>query len=148
RRVAGTVDLQDFGGDPTTQSVTIEIRNTGSTSPLETHVVTLNSSNQYAFDTTLSGTFDVAAKGSHWLRQTKGSVSITTNVTVDFSLVNGDVDGDNEVSLIDFGELIAAFGSAPGDAIWNPNADLDGDGDVSLLDFGILLRNFGAVGDD
>ncbi|MDW8320079.1 MAG: Ig-like domain repeat protein, partial [Armatimonadota bacterium] len=148
RRVAGTVDLQDFSGDPTTQSVTIEIRNTGSTSPLETHVVSLNASSQYSFDTTLSGTFDVAAKGSHWLRHTRTSISITTNVTVNFSLVNGDVDGDNEVTLFDFGELVAAFGSVPGDDNWNPSADLDGDEEVTLFDFGILVRNFGAIGDD
>jgi hypothetical protein len=148
RRVAGTVDLQDFGGDPTTQSVSIEIRNPGSTSALETHVVTLDGSSQYSFDTALSGTFDVAAKASHWLRQTRGSISITTNVTVNFSLVNGDVDGDNEVTLFDFGALVAAFGSMPGDSNWNPNADLDGDEEVTLFDFGILVRNFGAIGDD
>ena len=148
RRVAGTVDLQDFSGDPSTQSVTIEIRNPGSTSPLETHVVSLDSSSQYSFDTALNGTFDVAAKASHWLRQVRGSISITSNVTVNFSLVNGDIDDDNEVTLFDFGALVAAFGSLPGDGNWNPNADLDGDEEVTLFDFGILVRNFGAIGDE
>lgn len=148
RRVAGRVELQEFIGDPSTQSVTIEVRNPGSTSALETHVVTLDGGSQYSFDTALSGTFDVAAKGSHWLRQTHGNLSITTNITLNFSLVNGDVDGDNEVSLLDFGALLGAFGSTPGEEAWNPNADLDGDEEVSLLDFGILLRNFGAMGDD
>jgi hypothetical protein len=58
------------------------------------------------------------------------------------------VDGDNEVTLLDFGALVAAFGSVPGDSRWNANADLDGDEEVTLLDFGILVRNFGMLGDD
>ncbi len=149
RRVAGEVHLQDFGGDPTAISVTIEIRNPGSTSPLETHIVSLDSASQYAFNTTRTGTFDVAAKASHWLRQTRTNVALTSDpVTVNFSLINGDVDGDNEVTLFDFGQLVAAFGSMAGDSNWNPNADLDGDDEVTLFDFGILVRNFGAIGDD
>jgi len=148
RKVSGTVDLQDFSGDPSTMSVTIEIRNPGDTSPLETHVVTLNGSSQYSFNTTRNGRFDVAAKASHWLRHTRARVAITGDVTVDFSVVNGDVDGDNEVTLFDFGEMVAAFGSLPGDSNWNPSADLDGDDEVTLFDFGILVRNFGMIGDD
>jgi hypothetical protein len=67
---------------------------------------------------------------------------------VDVSLTNGDIDGDNEVTLFDFGELVAAFGSMPGDSNWNPDADLDGDAEVTLFDFGILVQNFGAIGDE
>ncbi|GIV16484.1 MAG: hypothetical protein KatS3mg022_1919 [Armatimonadota bacterium] len=48
----------------------------------------------------------------------------------------------------DLGVLVAAFGSMPGDANWNPEADLDGDEEVTLFDFGVLVSNFGAVGDD
>ena len=69
-----------------------------------------------------------------------------TNLNIE--LLNGDIDGDNEVTLFDFGALVAAFGSVPGDDNWNPDADLDGDEEVTLFDFGILVRNFGAVGDE
>lgn len=90
----------------------------------------------------------MAAKASHWLRQVRRNISVVGNTTVNFSLVNGDVDGDNEVSLLDFGALVSAFGSVPGEVGWNPNADLDGDEEVSLIDFGILVRNFGMAGDE
>lgn len=145
--VSGEVDLQDYSADPTDTPVTIEIRNPGETTPLETQIVLLDG-NVYAFSTTREGTFDIAAKASHWLRQTRTGIAITGDVTVNFSLVNGDVDGDNEVTLFDFGQLVAAFGSMPGDSGWNPNADLDGDEEVTLFDFGILVRNFGMIGDD
>ncbi len=62
------------------------------------------------------------------------------------TLLNGDIDGDNEVTLFDFGALTNAFGSVPGDPNWNPDADLDGDDEVTLFDFSILTANFGLIG--
>ncbi len=62
------------------------------------------------------------------------------------TLLNGDCDGDNEVTLLDFGIVVNAFGSTPNDPNWDPRADLDGDLEVTLLDYGIMVRNFGAVG--
>ncbi len=49
-----------------------------------------------------------------------------------------DVDGDGNVGINDFLDLLAA---------WGPNAghpaDFDGDGDVGILDFLALLANWG-----
>ncbi|MDW8289648.1 MAG: dockerin type I domain-containing protein, partial [Armatimonadota bacterium] len=91
----------------------------------------------------------LAFKASHWLRRVRTVEVVASDVLgVSVSLVNGDVDGDNEVSLLDFGVLVLAFGSVPGDTNWSPNADLDGDAEVSLLDLGILVRYFGSVGDE
>jgi hypothetical protein len=149
KQVSGTMDLQQFLGDPSGLTATFEIRLPGTTTPLETHHVTLDAQARYTLQTTLHGTYDMAAKVSHWLRRTKTQISLTGYRAVDFhSLINGDVDGDNEVTLFDFGQLVAAFGSIPGDGNWNPNADLDGDGEVTLFDFGILVSNFGAIGDE
>ncbi|GBC97332.1 hypothetical protein HRbin16_03154 [bacterium HR16] len=108
----------------------------------------LDSSGNYAF-ATYPGTYDLAFKASHWLRTVVPNVSVSgSSVTVNVSLTNGDIDGDNEVTLFDFGQLVAAFGSMPGDPNWNADADLDGDTEVTLFDFGVLVRNFGAIGDE
>jgi len=147
-RVSGTVILQEYGGDKAVVPVSIEVRHPGSFDPLETHVVNLDGEGRYSFQTLQRGTFDLSAKASHWLRQTVPNVSLVGDTTVDFTLTNGDIDGDNEVTLFDFGALVAAFGSVPGDSNWNPDADLDGDEEVTLFDFGILVRNFGAMGDE
>ncbi|MER3474569.1 MAG: hypothetical protein C4335_11180 [Armatimonadota bacterium] len=146
--VSGTVQLQDYLGDTTGVPVTIEIRHPGSTDALETHVVNLDGEGRYAFQTLLRGTYDLSAKASHWLRQTLTNRSIDGDTVVDFVLTNGDIDGDNEVTLFDFGLLVSAFGSMPGDSGWNPNADLDGDAEVTLFDFGILVQSFGLIGDE
>ncbi len=50
----------------------------------------------------------------------------------------GDIDGDDEVGILDLLALLAAWGANPGHA-----ADLDGDGVVGILDFLSLLDAWG-----
>jgi probable HAF family extracellular repeat protein len=146
--LSGRVELRDFGGDVTAIPVTVELRRNGNV--VRTQWVFLDAQGGYKLRKVAPGTYDIAFKASHWLRVVVPGVTIVNaDVTgVDVSLTNGDIDGDNEVTLFDFGELVAAFGSMTDDDNWNPNADLDGDEEVTLFDFGILLRNFGAIGDD
>ena len=146
--LSGVVNLLRFGGNPASIPVELQIRAPGSVTPLQVHTLALNASGGYTLVAPLDGVYDLSAKASHWLRQTLASVSIVGGGVANFSLVNGDIDGDNEVTLFDFGALVSAFGSMPGDSGWNPEADLDGDEEVTLFDFGILVSNFGAIGDD
>lgn len=148
--VSGTVDLQDLDGDEAGLEAVIEVRNVGSVTPLETHTVTLGAGGSYSFVSNVAaGTYDVAAKGSNWLRQVDGSVSFPNGgATANFSLTNGDADPDNEVNLVDGGAISAAFGSVDGDPNWNENADLNKDGEVNLVDWGIFSAKFGQAGDD
>jgi hypothetical protein len=142
------VNLLDFGGDVTLVPVDLQVRAPGILTPLQVHTLSLNGSGGLSLVAPLEGVYDLSVKASHWLRQTLPSVAVNGTGVANFSLVNGDVDGDNEVTLFDFGALVAAFGSMPGDPNWNADADLDGDEEVTLFDFGVLVRNFGAIGDD
>lgn len=90
--------------------------------------------------------FDVSIKPTHFLRR-RVAVNPSGNATIHVSLVNGDVNGDNSVNISDFLALRAAFGTSPGNALWNPMADLNRDGSIGIPDFLILRRNFGATGD-
>jgi subtilisin family serine protease len=51
----------------------------------------------------------------------------------------GDTDGDHDVDIIDYSNLIAQFGGPPG----ADSADFNGNGRVDLEDFVILRENFG-----
>ncbi len=146
--VSGTVTLSDFGGDITQVPVDVELRRGGMV--VRSESVSLNSEGGYTLSDVEPGEYEIAFKASHWLRVVVPGIVVSgADVTgVDVSLINGDIDGDNEVTLFDFGELVAAFGSMPGDENWNPDADLDGDDEVTLFDFGILVQNFGAIGDE
>ncbi|MDW8290101.1 MAG: dockerin type I domain-containing protein, partial [Armatimonadota bacterium] len=147
--IRGRVTLEEFLGDLTRVPVTVELRQGGVA--LRVVQVNLDAEGNYTIPDVEAGTYDLAFKASHWLRKVVEGVVVTgaADVTgVDVSLVNGDVNGDNEVSLLDFGAFVAAFGSTPGDTVWNPDADLNGDEEVNLLDFGVLVRSFGEVGDE
>ncbi len=147
-RVSGTLTLRDFNG-ALPASVVFELREPGQTVPFHTVSVAVGAGGAFRLTAPRRGAFDLSVKVSHWLRRT---VSVDTSAGsvsgLSLELINGDVDGDNEVTLFDFGALVTAFGSMPGDGNWNADADLDGDEEVTLFDFGILVQNFGALGDE
>jgi hypothetical protein len=51
--------------------------------------------------------------------------------------VTGDLNGDGVVNGADLGQLLAAWGAAPGNA-----ADFNGDGAIDGIDLGVLLANW------
>jgi len=89
--------------------------------------------------------FLLSLKLGSWLRRTV-EVDLSQQTTVNLVLPNGDVDGDNEVTLFDFAALVQSFGCF--DPHNGFSADLNRDGWVDLFDFAILVRNFGLVGDE
>lgn len=142
--IGGSMDLQDFIGDAAQEDVVVELLTPGTGTVVETHVVQPNEFGKWFVQTSQRGTFDVTAKGSHWLRKRLSAVAIADagQMNLDFSLVNGDVDGDNEVGIGDYAILSTQFGTE------GPEADLNGDGEVDIADYAILSANFGALGDD
>lgn len=151
RRIAGTVTLQGLVANAVAGShVTVAIRNVGTTTALDTQIVTLDSSGNFSMVTSVHpGIYDIALKGSHWLRKTLANraVGVFGISGVNATLTTGDVNGDNVVSLGDIGALRLAFGATSLSSNWNPEADLNGDGVVSLGDIGLLRQHYGEFGD-
>lgn len=102
----------------------------------------------YAVVSPLSGPVRVSAKGSHFLRRARTVTVASAGVTADFTLINGDVDGDNSVTVFDYDRLSAAFDATSGEPNWDENADLDGDGTVTVFDYDILSNAFDQTGDE
>lgn len=91
----------------------------------------------------------VQAKSWMFLRGTMGPFNWSTPVNgSSITLLNGDIDQDNEVGPGDFGAFSTAYGAADGDPNYNFFADLDCDGEVGPSDFGIFSTNYGLTGDD
>lgn len=142
--ISGTVVLQNLLPSPNGQQVAIEVRNVGSGTALDTQNATLDGSGAYSVNLAVAaGTYDLYAKGSHWLRKKIGSVSVSGSgaSNVNFTLVNGDIDGNNMIDSDDFDLLVANFGGSG-------QGDLDENGSVDSDDFDILVAAFGQFGDN
>lgn len=153
-QVSGQIQLQDWLGS-NAQVAMFEVRDSVTNQLLETQNVVLGAGGQYSFSTTHTKQIKLTVKTWHWLRAAQ-TVNATNDVTgVDFSLFNGDIDGDNQVTLIDYDIFSDYYDMTDASPLWfanGPNgfkpvdADLDGDKQVTLLDYDIFSMNFDKVG--
>jgi hypothetical protein len=143
-RISGHVTLQNWTASTLYVPVRVEVRAVGSTTPIASQDVLLDENGDFQLATTLpAGTYDVTVAGSHWLRgKISGQAISSTGASgLSFSLLNGDINGDNVVSIGDFNRLRAVFGTNT-----TGPEDLNGDGMVSIVDFNILRSSFGQIG--
>ncbi|MBS1704575.1 MAG: S8 family serine peptidase [Armatimonadetes bacterium] len=147
KTVIGHITLNDLGGSSYGHAAMITLRPTGNAARTEVHPTILQPDGTYTVTTNLSGNADIFAKVSHWLQ--KGQYNVTTSAvtTANFSLINGDVDEDDAVTVFDYLELSDAFDTVWGGDSWNERADLDRDEQVTVFDYLILANNFDRVGD-
>lgn len=143
--VVGQVTFQDIDPERAPRFVTFVVKDSTGTILRNANVGLVNG--QYQIKDLPTQVLTVSLKNTHWLRRTHTVDLVNGSATQNFSLINGDVDGDNEIGPGDFGILSSAFGSAEGDVGYDYGADLDADGEVGPSDFGILSANFGLEGD-
>lgn len=144
------VTLGNYSGDVTQVPVTVQFRLPGTTTVVSTQTVYPSASGMLSLKAPGVGTYDVSMKASHWLRRTLTSQAFGAAGTTSMSatLINGDVNGDNYVTVADRSLVTSALGTGLGDAGYNANADLNGDGFVTAADRSIATSNLGAVGDN
>ncbi len=141
------IDLQDYIGAYSGRIIEWEAQGANQ-EVLDSGLALMDSQGNCQIDTTAQGEFDLVIKTSHWLsRRLPMNLSTFDSSTVSASLVNGDVDGDNSVSIFDYIELSGSFDKATGESGFDAEADLDGDGAVTIFDYIILSNNFDQSGE-
>jgi hypothetical protein len=145
--LTGTITFGDIDPLIAPTQATVEVRDSAG-NVVSSHLVTLVNGT-YTISGLPRAQFSVSVKDSHWLRRSYAHyIGSSATPTLDFALINGDIDGDNIISILDYIELSTAYESSTGDPNWNPNADLDRDGTVSILDYIILSSNYDLEGDN
>lgn len=144
-RVTCNVSLEGWQGPVEGQYMEVQVRTGAGT---EWDYLPLNASGQIVLETGVSGTAEILLKGGTWLRRSSGNQTLGQPITLDFTLLSGDCDGDNEVTIGDYATLSAAFGTSINEPGWDPAADLNGDETVDVGDFALLSGNFGLMGDE
>lgn len=144
--VSGQIELQGYVY-PTYYPIEVEVEIPGGGID-ETINMVNGFLGHYAVDCTSRDVRNLRFKAPRFLSRVLYDIDLSVgNDHFDVQLLNGDVDMDNEVTLVDFGLVSAAFGSIDGDPNWNPDADLDGDGEVTLVDYSFIASNFGLAGE-
>ena len=154
--IAANANLAQISGKVTLQSrtnqsapIVFELRNPGQTTPIKTYTITTDSQGNFNLINVAPGTYDLTAKGSNFLRAKQTNIAVSTGqVTpnINFSLLGGDADNNNVVSMMDLAILQAAYGTKPGDAKWNARADFNGNNQIDMTDLSILRANYGKSG--
>ncbi len=149
-------ELQDYTPGPSGIEADIEIRWAGQSELLTTARVTLDADGVAKFPFPYVGIFDFRISAAGWLSQTLQISVGNQGGDLYPSLFNGDIDGDNAVTVFDYGILSDYFDLTSDDPSWLEvgsngfapvDADVDGDGVVSVFDYGVISQNFDFSGD-
>lgn len=94
----------------------------------------------------IGGTYLVQASYNGYLKAQKSSVYVV-GAAVDLgttTILGGDVNGDNNVNILDIVTIISRYGTTG----WGPTepADINDDGEVNIFDLTIAAGNFGRYG--
>ena len=103
--VSGHVELLDFDSSKVADvNVTFDVLQNGE--QVESYTANLDAQGNFNLSVFTAGTVQIRAKASHWLAQTQ---SITVPGTVNLSLINGDVNGDNKINFSDFAAVASRW---------------------------------------
>jgi len=109
--------------------------------------VTTNNTGGFAISDIPAAPYDVGIKNFTCLSELVTNVTINVGALteVDFGTTrDGDADGNDAVTGMDFSLVASAFNTAPAG---NPNCDFNRDGAVTGVDFSLLAGNFNQAGD-
>lgn len=154
--VGGQIQFNDYFGPAPTQ-VDVEVRWAGTQALVGNFTVNVDGSG--VMDTITvpeNGCYMMAIKERKWLRKALVADARTMPSNAVFSLVNGDINEDNVIDLLDYDIFSEYFDRSSGDSDWTTpgssgfapqDADIDGDEFVSLLDYDTFSKNFDQIGD-
>ncbi|MBL7739314.1 MAG: DUF4082 domain-containing protein [Chitinophagaceae bacterium] len=151
--ITGTVTLQGRPVAPNARwivPIKVELYVTGNPTPVATYNTITDNTGQFTVTGLPIGTFNVKVKSSHTLARVRvGEVLAAGGNAINFgTLLEGDVNDNNFVTLPDLSLLINSFNKTAGDPGYDPRADLNNDGFVTLADLSLLINNFNLQGEN
>jgi len=153
--ITGTVNLQGRPAAPAPPwSIPLDVELLCSTSTLPglyPYSVTTDQNGQFSFTHVVSQTSicDISVKNGHTLQNTKYGVTINAGGNViDFgTLLEGDANDDNRVSLVDFSILATSYDLGSADPGFDARADFNENDWIEIADFSLLATNYDRSGD-
>ncbi len=148
--VHGSVDLQGRPAKPApvwSVPLRVAVYRNGETTALSNFTPTTDQNGSFRVEGMPPGAYSFLVKNAKTL-QVRKDQTLTSGVNaVSFgTLLAGDANDDNQVSLLDFSILRSTFGLAVGQGAFDARADFNDNQSVTLLDFSLLRPNFSLAG--
>jgi hypothetical protein len=134
----GRITISGYTGSLEGKTATIKVKQG---TQVFTYTATLGANGQYAVPIDQSGNMEVLAQVAPGLARKVSLSNVSGPVQQNFTLTNGDVNGDNVVDDADLLQVLFNFGGT------DRASDVNGDNVVDDADLLIVLFNFGSVGD-
>ncbi len=152
--LTGTFDLQGLApGSAFSVDVTVDVYQPNDPNvPVYSFTPTAsyaNSAGTFTVTDMAAGTYLFVVKTSNTLQQVESVTLAAGNNTIDFgTLLGGDANNDNQVTINDFSLLATTFNLSAGESGYDPRADFNLDGQVNINDFSLLATNFNVSGEN
>jgi len=91
------------------------------------------------------GNYTLWAYAEPVVNETETADNTYTDGVVTISM-QGDINADNTVNILDIVRVALAFGAVPANPNWDPNADINGDKVINIVDIAIVALHFGETG--
>lgn len=134
----GTITISGYTGSLENKTATIRVKQG---TQISTYTATLAANGQYAVPINQTGNIEVLVQAAPGLAKKVSLSNVSGPIQQNFTLTNGDVNGDNVVDDADLLVVLFNFGGA------DAASDVNGDGTVDDADLLIVLFNFGSAGD-
>jgi hypothetical protein len=134
----GRIAISSYTGSLEGKTATIKVKQG---TQVFTYTATLGANGQYAVPIDQTGNIEVLAQVAPGLARKVSLSNVLGPVQQNFTLTNGDVNGDNVVDDADLLQVLFNFGGS------DSASDVNGDSTVDDADLLIVLFNFGSVGD-
>jgi hypothetical protein len=137
-------------GDSWVQPLTLHLSNPSTAAVVASYNGVTDSNGVVLYSGLPSGIYNVHVKGAHSLQSARANIALTPGATLDLDMkmqVEGDVNGDNCVTVDDFSYLQARLGTHRNTDGFDPAADLNNDGEVSVTDVSLMRSGFDRCGD-
>lgn len=128
---------------------TIQLYDATGTTLIQTFTPTVSSPDTDITLTNLTpGTYRIGVKEAKFLQRVTDLTLATGNNSLNVgTLLAGDTNNDNFVTILDFSLLASTFNLASTDNGYDARADFNGDNQVSATDFSLLAVNFNTAGE-
>ncbi|HVG01146.1 MAG TPA: SpoIID/LytB domain-containing protein [Chloroflexia bacterium] len=137
-------------GDSWVQPLTLHLSNPATAAVVASYNGATDRNGVAQYSGLPAGIYNVHVKGAHSLQSARANIALSTGATLDLDMkmqVEGDVNGDNCVTVDDFSYLQARLGTHRNAGGFDPAADLNNDGEVSVTDVSLLRSGFDLCGD-